>query len=563
MSGQLIETRHVGRITFLILLFLTFSVALFLSRQVITHNDYPFDTDEANHALGGLEVADALMVGDWLAAVSQSYNKDFYPPAADWLSALVFLLFGATPTTARLVGVACLFFACLVIFAIGLLLDERRGWLAGLVAVSLTVTAQPLLVYSTLNMLEAPGLLVSMGFLYAYLHVLRRPTRHNLLVTSVLLILTFLTKYTYGVVIVATLFLVEASLFFTGHKGESFRQQLKQQTRRRWLWLLGPFVVGLVVWFGSPDKLATFFTYTRPLSDEQAWFSLDNVVYYIRSVMIHYGPGPIFSLVTLASLIWAGLRWRDPRLRLLLVYFLVGMAAMMIINHPANPRFIATFVPAAHLLTGGMAVWLLRRWRRTRQQRVRLRLLGVTLVLLFAIIIGIPVVIGRYAAYPSALEAYFETTPENNAMANWIDENLPADATVLLVNYWDQFSPQTLAWYLESKSQWKVSPIVVKGKLVEPATPQAIADLQQTLAAEGITHLVLLEGGPWGAPFWPAYSNALADKLELLADREFTLQMYDAADYLDHASLEPESWEPVKAESRYEMNVGVIIYKLN
>lgn len=561
MSEQFIGTKHVGRIAFLFVLFLAFSVSLFLSRQVITYSHYPFDTDEANHALGGLEVANALARGDWLAAVGQSYSKDFYPPAVDWINAPVFLLFDATPTTARLVGVVCLFLACLVIFAIGLALEEKRGWLAGLVAVALTLTARPLLVHSALNMLEAPGLLVSMLFLYSYLRTLRRPTRRNLLVTSSLLLLTFLTKYTYGVVVVATLLLVEASLLFTRHEGESFGQCLKRLARRRWPWLLGPFVVGVVVWFGRPEKIATFFTYTRPLAEEQAWFSLDNVFFYLRSLAVHYGPGPIFSLITVASLVWAAMRWRNPRLRLLLVYFLVGMVAIMLVNHPPNPRFIATFVPAAHLLTGGLVVWLLRRWQHTRRQRVRLRLLGVTLVLLFATVVGIPTVIGRYAVYPSALEAYLETTPVNNVMAAWIDEQLPEEAAVLLVNYWDQFSPETLAWHL--KAQRRTSSIEVEGMLMEPATPQTVAELQQRLAAVGATHLVLLEGGPWGASFWPEYTDALADRLEPVAEREFTLQMYDAADYLDYASLDPESWEPIKAESLYEMKVGVIIYKLH
>lgn len=567
MSEQLLETKRVGRIAFAVVLLLILSVSLFLGRQVINYGHYPFDTDEANHALGGLAIADALMVGDWRLAIRESYNRDFYPPAVDWLHAPVFLIFGATPTTARMVGVVCLFLACLVIFAIGLMLDEKRGWLAGLAAVALTLTGQPLLIYSTLNMLEAPGLLVSMTFLYAYLRVLRRPTRRNLLATSLLLLLTFLTKYTYGVVVVATLLLVEMTLLFTRGQNESFGRCLARLARRRWPWLVGPFVVGMVIWFGRPDKIATFFTYTRPLSEEQAWFSLSNVFFYLRSVAIHYGPGPVFSLVTLASLVCAGIRWRDPRLRLLLIYFLTGMAAIMLVNHPPNPRFIATFVPAAHLLTGGMVAWLLRRWQptrwdHTRRRQVQLRLLGVTL-LLFALVVGFPATLGRFTAYSSVLEARFETTPENNTLADWIDEHVPNDAAVLLVNYWDQFSPQTLAWHLEAKSQRKVSPIEVEGMLMEPATPQTIAELQQVLATEGATHLVLLEGGPWGTPFWPDYTEALADRLELVADRDFTLHMYDAADWLDHAPLAPESWEAAKEESLYRMDVGIIIYKLH
>jgi hypothetical protein len=317
----------------------------------------------------------------------------------------------------------------------------------------------------------------------------------------------------------------------------------------------------LLLWFVRPDKIATFLNYTRPLSAEQPWFSLRHVLFYVRSLAMHHGPGPLFVLITLASLIWAAVHWRDPRLRLLFLYFVVGMGAIMLVNHPPNPRFIATFVPAAHLLTGAMVARLFPRWPHARQRQTHLNLATAGLAILLATLLSLPVVAGRYAAYPSALEAFLETSPENSRMAAWIDQHLPDDAAVLLINYWDQFSPQTLAWHLTS--QQPDTQIVVDGLLLEPASPQAIANLRQRLESGRPTHLVLFEGGPWGAPFWPDYTAALAGRLAPVADADFTLRWYDAAGWLDHNIIDPDTWEQVKSESFHQMDIGVIIYKLS
>jgi hypothetical protein len=147
-------------------------------------------------------------------------------------------------------------------------------------------------------------------------------------------------------------------------------------------------------------------------------------------------------------------------------------------------------------------------------------------------------------------------------MAAWIDQHLPDNATVLLINYWDQFSPQTLAWQLKSQQQ-PAAQMIVDGLLLEPANPQTVANLRQQLESGRTTHLVLLEGGPWGAPFWPDYTAALADRLVPIADGDFTLSMYDASDWLDHSILNPDAWKQVKQESFHQMDIGIIIYKLN
>ena len=288
-------------ISLLLVILLSGLVLFFISRQVLAFSAYPFDSDEANHALGALQMAQALDDGDFGRFTALFYAQDFYPPGFDLVKAISFVAFGSTPAVARLVSVTSLFLALLLIYALGLEFDAQWGWLAGLVAVLLTLTMQPLLTNSALVMMEAPGLLVSFAFLYAYLQAIKRPSTVRLLLTSALLILTFLTKYTYGVVAVAVLLVMELSLLWplTNQDGQptkpNGRSHFTYLLRTRWLWLFAPFLVTMLIWFSRSNKLTTFFTYTRPLSDAEPWFTLQNMIYYPRSIMMHDTPAPIAS----------------------------------------------------------------------------------------------------------------------------------------------------------------------------------------------------------------------------------------------------------------------------
>ena len=93
---------------------MSLAVAIFLARQVFAYANFPFDADEANHALGGLQMAQALDDGDFGRFARHFYSRDFYPPGYDWIKALTFVVLGPSPVVARMVSVASLFLAVLV-----------------------------------------------------------------------------------------------------------------------------------------------------------------------------------------------------------------------------------------------------------------------------------------------------------------------------------------------------------------------------------------------------------------------------------------------------------------
>jgi 4-amino-4-deoxy-L-arabinose transferase-like glycosyltransferase len=539
-------------IAFFLLLAVSVTATAYLALGVWELRAYPFDTDEANHTLPALRMAHELTDGDGSGFVAEVLGQNFYPPAGSALLVPLFLMNGASVTAARLASTASLLVAVLVLFALALEIDPETGWLAGLIAGLLTLMVRPLLIYAGLSMLETPGLLVSLLFLWAYVRAGHRPTPGLFILTSLLLAAIFLTKYSYGVVALGTVILAELpELVRAARTG-----QVAREMRRRWLPLFGPFALLLLGWFLRPGQAATFLSYTRPLSTAEPWLSLRNIVYYPRSLALHGLPSPWFAPVTVVGLLWAVRQWRDSGVRAVLLFFVLGMASVMLLNHPPNPRFIAPFVPAAHLLTGLMVATLWRGWQ-AGSGRSRQLATGLLLAVAALALVGVPDVIPRYRYAHSLLAARLETSPVLAETADWVAATTGPDAALYLVNYFDQFSAPVVEWAVAAQSG--VNPPPVRGTLLAEATPEAVAALRQTILDSDVSHLILIEGSPWGSPFWPDYTAAFGDTLREVDRRSFTLVNYRVDDWLDDNQL-GAAWEQTKADSRQTLELGVIVY---
>jgi 4-amino-4-deoxy-L-arabinose transferase-like glycosyltransferase len=382
--------------------------------------------------------------------------QNFYPPGVTWLKALVFWLWGGTAVTARLFSAVCLFLALPVLYAICLEIDERYGWLSGLIAASLTATMTSLLVNGTLVMLETPGLLVSLLALWAYVRAGKRPSSGRLFLASFCLILTVLTKYTYGAVTVTAVVLSANWCLFLA----MCVMDGVPLPWRRWAALFAPLAVVLLLWLARPGSLSGVLDYAQPLAgDGNAWLCLARFAYYPLSLARFETPAPLFALVNLAGLVWALVNWRKPGIQLLLGYFLVGMALIMFINHPFNPRFIATFVPALHVMTAVMLTNLLLPLRHRWRQAVPLLLGGLLLLAGWQSAQTLP---QRFALFGSRLEVEYETQPVLNELAAWLEEEISPNGRFLLINPWDQFSAEALSWRLaaEHQTSWIVPSLV-------------------------------------------------------------------------------------------------------
>lgn len=528
-SLQYFLGRRQRRITiaFVLLLLLTVPLLLLIAQQIFVYRSLPFDLDEAGHANGGL----ALLLGwraEGLRGIGRAFfEQGFYPPGFAWVQALAFALFGVSTVVARYLSAAAFFLTVLVVYALSVQIDRRHGYLAGLVAGGLLLTSWPLLINAGLVMKETPGLLSTFLMLLAYVRALQKPTRGRFLLVSFLFMLTFLVKYTYGVAAVLTLLAMEFSLLLeqrgTANCPQSSQGRLLCFLQQRWLWLVGPFILLLFVWLILGENLSGFLAYATAQPPGSSWLTRESLLFYPQVIVDDYLPAPFTGVLLVGGLIWAAAYWHLRPARLLLIYFLVGMA-IMVINMPKAERFIATFVPAAHVLAGLSVSWLLGQRASSLQRRAS----AVGLILVVGLLLSsVPSFARRLATYPSALRVAYETDPELRDLALWLEEQIPAGQEYIMVNYWDQFGPQTANWnrgiWLGLPRQVYFSEVAVSGLLIEPASPERIAVIRDAIEASDACYLVLFEGAPWGTPFWPEYTAALHDQLRQMTEQTFTI----------------------------------------
>jgi hypothetical protein len=542
----------ISRAALLVVLLLDALATAWIARQIVAYRNYPFDTDEAFHAGGGLMLALDLRAGDLGAFVVDSYRQSAYPPAFSWLEAPAFLIWGASPMVARLCSLATLFASALVLYAIGLELDEKRGWLIGLVSVSLTLTAQPVLGYSAMAMLEAPGLLVSLTALWAYLRAVKRSSTRWFILTSLLMTLAVLTKYPYGTVVAPTIAAMEAAAIL-------LRASTWRQIRQRWLWLFGPFVLVMVAWFAKPYKIAAFFEYAASQSQQVSLFSLENLLYYPRSMALHYAPSPVAAVLTLAGVIWALTRWRDHGPRLFLIYLAIGLLEMTV-KLQKHPRFFLTIAPAAHILTGAMLAWFLSANRRNV-------LIAVAVVIILCVVASVPVLVERFSALPSLMQVLYETDPGAADLSAWIAARVPTGERLYLINPWDQFSAPAMEWYRathSSKSGLRWVDIGAPSQFLKPPQPGNMAELRQTIRSSGVRYVVALEGGPEGEQVWPEYAEAMSDLLTLTDQQEFPVEQWrpDVSRWIKTSLLTRDGLEKQKSAGRYTMHIQATLYRV-
>ncbi len=594
------------RIPLIILVLLLTGVTIALGQIVFAYQDYPFFFDEAIHANGGLALTVDLWNGDIPNFFRTFYQQGFYPPAFSLPKGLAFYWFGPSTLVARGFSTVCLISALLVIYFFGrrIWIDHRPeqtelGEWVGLTAVLLTLTSLPLLNASTHVMMEAPGLLISFVFLWLYYRTFAvsavdgtfaRPAdsdKRGFVLTSLMLMAVFLTKYTYGVAMIGTVALMELSMLdwrsvaqlrsMGGGISSSVVAPLRAGFNR-WLWLIGPFVLCLIIWLGTPYKLGEFLGYATAQPHEAEW-SLAELLFYPRNITLQQLPSPLWSLVSVLGLVYAFQERHRPEVRLLLIYFVVGMAEMMV-NFPKIPRFVVTFLPALHILTG---LFLLSAFRNQlsvggsrsaghrppiTDHRLPTTVYQWSLIglLSLSLIWAVPVLYGRYSTMNTLMSSQLKTAPSVNQISAWVDGILPDDSEFLVVNYFELINMESLAWSMVADGDWPRQPFsqaVMDGRLMGDPTAENIAQFRQDVTDSGVEYLLAIEGSDWGAS-WPPFAEQSQDLLTYLAHEEFEVEVVNRPEELLWLELMDQSIaEQVLAEERGTFNLKLILYSVN
>ena len=469
--------------------------------------------------------------------------------------------------------------------------SPAAGWV-GLIAVLLTLTSLPLLNASTHVMLEAPGLLISFVFLWLYYRTFAvsaldgthaRPAasdKRGFTLTSVMLMGVFLTKYTYGLAMLGTVGIMELTML-DWRSARQLRQMGSpwltaavapfRPAFNRWLFLFGPFMLLLIWWFGAPFKLNQFFGYATAQPNDAHW-SINALFFYPRNIALQQLPSPLFGLVSLLGLIWAGRNVNRPGVRLLLIYFAVGMLEMLL-NFPKIPRFVVTFLPAMHILTGMfLVVAVSKQWSVNGERSSGYRLLFTVYhwlllgLVAISLIWAMPVLYGRYATFNTLMSSQLKTAPAVNDIPRWVDDNIPDGSRFYVVNFFELVNMESLAWGMLNYGE--DNPIdyddyLMEGQLLAEPSAENIKAFRESVEASESDFILVIEGGDWGGG-WPAYDRQLQDFVQYHAHQEFQIDVVNRPEELLWGRLiDQELADYVLEKERGTFNLKLLIYRVN
>jgi hypothetical protein len=548
------------RAALLLLLLISTIIALWVGGEVRTFAHYPPDFDEAVHLLPVVEVANAIQRGDLIGfwqATSRQEQLAAYPFVHSWLAAPVWLLRpGLTPQ--RWFSLLCLVGSILLAFVISQTLATRWRWLAGLVGGGLLLASFPLWLYGSLAYLEGAGLLLTMLAIACYLRANDQQSRW-LIAASVATAATFLTKYNFGLFLVAAIGLNEAIGWL-----------LTRSTRPpwgRWLRLGAPAALILLLWFAAPGRLDRFLYFGQAQEGQMDFWQVASWLYYPHSFYAHYLAGPAALLPVVGGLVLALRRWQDGRFRFLLLYLLLSWLMLVIVPQKA-PRFLYTVAPAALVLGGPFAAWL---YDRVMAQARRVRL-AVLLLLAGWLVWWGTAVAHQFSYLRPGLDIIFDSVPATATGYEWVNrQTLAQDGAVYIPNDWHLFNVYSLQWQHLASQGYPATPLDLSRVRGGPAPEPTAANLEQLLVrwqAQGIDYVLSIDGSPAGSyAGWAVVEPLLGQgHLQPVASSDsLTLRNWDeqyrervlAADFAGR-----DEWAQWERQRRGEYEIRLHLYRV-
>jgi hypothetical protein len=474
----------------------------------------PFDSDEALHALAGMEMAADLYHGNVGLLFEHLYFRDWYPPSLPAYLAPFLLILGPATWSARypIVLLTVVFLA--LVYRAGQQIS--RNATTGMAAFLLTGTSPLLWVHSLVVMEELLAMIGVMLVVIATIRMKRRRIRPFWV--GVALAFTLIAKLSIGIPVIGGVLLS----LMTG--SESFWS--KARTVARAFTPLGVFVV---LWWGHPAKIRDFVDYVRaspPAYQSMGWAE---VTYYWRGFLTAYRAVPFLGILSWSAIVTACFRWEEMTWRLPLS-IVVMKWIVLLLERQINVRFFVAAAAVTSLLTAQwLATYVPRFYQAVKSRYVRVAVFAVGALIAMS---GVIYLGARLAAFPFLMAVSYETDPAATRAHAWMADQMTYDHPILFVNGWDQFSSQAFDFAMGARTwpDWETTRVVdVLLKDPEEA-PDAVEQFWEALDSASERTVVHLTNAPVpNAGAWWAYRPAIEPCLEKDGWRRqaFQIELWD------------------------------------
>jgi len=338
-------------------------VCLMAARD-IHRGEFDYNVDEAQHAVTGLFMADAMHDLPIRHPVQYAYRYYaqypavailHWPPLFYAFEGLSFRLFGASVVSARL---TVIFFAVILLYQWFLLVEELQdSYTAGICTAVLGLLPSMLLFEKTI-MLEIPSLALGVAVIRHWIRYLDEGRKGSLYAFGLWLVAALLCKQTSVYLLVFCLL----TLLVTRKWDRIFRRDML-------------VVVGLVALLAGPFLVLMLFLQGNAIANDLGSHRMggfERVTYYIRTLPAAFSPLLLALAVLGLLLAW---RWNKRGQATMMVCWIVAGYVTFSFFGQREPRFaIYWFPPLVYFAVGLLTQFF-------QQSRLRMAMRGVAALL--------------------------------------------------------------------------------------------------------------------------------------------------------------------------------------